>query len=105
MLYGDIGADYAGLLDQGGDDVLDGGLGDDIIDGQLGQDTVTFASIVAAVTVDLAAGTATGQGNDTLAGIENIIGSSRADRLLGDVGRNVDQRRRRRRCLNGRDGE
>jgi len=89
MLYGDIGADYIALLDSGGDDVLDGGLGNDIIDGQLGRDTASFASVDAAVIVDLSAGTATGQGNDLLLGIENITGSSRGDTLRGDGSSNV----------------
>ena len=89
MLYGDIGADYIALLDQGGDDTLDGGLGDDIIDGQLGTDTASFASVAAAVVVDLALGTATGQGNDVLVSIENLVGSSRNDQLSGDGGNNT----------------
>ena len=42
-----------------------------------------------AVTVSLAAGTATGQGSDTLTDIENITGSAYADTLTGDGNANV----------------
>jgi hypothetical protein len=40
------------------------------------------------VVVDLAAGTATGWGADTLTGIEDVIGSAHADLLTGDGGPN-----------------
>jgi Ca2+-binding RTX toxin-like protein len=69
---------------QGGDDVLDGGLGDDYLDGQGGSDTAAFNSILAAVTVNLATGVATGQGTDTLIRIENLLGSALSDTLRGD---------------------
>jgi Ca2+-binding RTX toxin-like protein len=72
----------------GGDDRLDGGLGDDVLNGQDGSDTVMFSGLALAVVVDLAAGTATGQGTDRISGIENIIGSSRSDVLKGDIGTN-----------------
>ena len=104
MLYGDIGADFIGLLDAGGDDVLDGGEGNDILDGQLGIDTASFASLALAVTVDLQAGTATGQGDDLLFGIENITGSTRADTLLGDAGANAIDGGRGNDVINGRAG-
>lgn len=60
-----------------------GGPGNDVIDGRAGDDTVIhFGS--GPVIVDLAAGTVTGEGNDTLAGIENVWGTSGNDSLSGD---------------------
>lgn len=70
-----------------GDDVLVGGEGDDALDGEAGQDTASFPGSTA-VTADLAAGTASGASTDTLAGIENLIGSSGKDILRGDGGPN-----------------
>lgn len=48
---------------------------DDSITGD-GTTTVSYASATGAVTVDLSAGTATGDGSDTLSGITGVIGSS-----------------------------
>jgi Ca2+-binding RTX toxin-like protein len=87
-LYGDIDGAFAALLDVGGNDTIDGGLGDDLIDGQLGIDTAAFSTEAAAVVADLLIGTATGQGADTLAGIENLVGSALNDYLRGDQGAN-----------------
>jgi len=50
--------------------------GDDTIDGRGGADFASFFASPAPVTVDLAAGTATGEGTDTLTGIENVNGSA-----------------------------
>jgi RTX calcium-binding nonapeptide repeat (4 copies)/Divergent InlB B-repeat domain len=69
-----------------GDDTLSLGDGADTGSGGAGTDTVAFG---AAVHVNLAAGTATGQGADTLATIENVDGSRAADTLRGSAGRNV----------------
>ena len=80
--YGDIGSDN--LSGGGGNDFLDGGLGNDAIDGGAGIDTVSFSESPFPVTVDLAAGSASdGQSNDTLIGIEDVIGSHGNDILLG----------------------
>src|SRR5262249_11812302 len=64
------------LVGSSGDDTIDGGLGDDEILGVDGNDTVSFASSTQPVNVDLAAGTATGAGNDSHSHIGDIIGSS-----------------------------
>lgn len=72
--------DYDVFIPLGGDDVLDGGLG---------FDWVGFYPAPGPVTVDLSLGTATGDGSDTLAGIERIDGSRFDDTLTGDVGPNV----------------
>lgn len=66
-----------------GADTLDGGGGDDLLDGGDGIDTLLFATATGGVTVDLAAGTSTGQGSDTLIGIENVTGTAFADSLAG----------------------
>jgi len=73
----------------GGDDVICGGLGNDGITGGTGVDTVSYAESATAVTVDLGAGTASGEGTDTLAGIENVTGSALADKLTGNASANV----------------
>jgi hypothetical protein len=63
---------------------------DDAIDGGTGTDTVDYSGVTTAVTVDIAAGTATGgSGDDTLTNIENVIGSANNDSLTGDAGANV----------------
>ncbi|WP_269714068.1 hypothetical protein [Caulobacter sp. NIBR2454] len=70
----------------GGNDQLDGGAGDDTLDGGVGDDLAVFYSATVAVTVDLAILTAqnTRQGNDTLVGIEGLVGSIFGDILQGD---------------------
>jgi Ca2+-binding RTX toxin-like protein len=71
-----------------GNDTLIGRTGDDKLDGEAGTDTASFPGSTP-VTVDLATGTASGSSIDTLAGIENVTGSSGADVLKGDANRNV----------------
>jgi Ca2+-binding RTX toxin-like protein len=72
----------------GANDILQGGLGDDVLDGGTGTgDTADFLSLpegTAAVQVNLLAGTATGQGTDTLEGIEKVNGSDFGDSIVGD---------------------
>ena len=79
------------LAGLGGDDVLDGGAGNDLLNGGAGLDTASFASATGGVTVSLAVTSAqnTGAGKDTLVSIENLTGSSYADKLTGDVNANV----------------
>jgi Ca2+-binding RTX toxin-like protein len=81
------------LLGGAGDDSLDGaagkdtllgGAGNDLLNGGAGKDTASFRG-AGRVTVDLVAKTATGEGSDTLAGIENLRGSSGKDILRGDA--------------------
>ncbi len=72
-----------------GDDQLNGGTGNDQLLGMDGTDTVIFATSAAGVVVDLAAGTATGDGTDSVVQAENAIGSARADKLVGTSGTNV----------------
>lgn len=64
-------------------DRLHGGEGNDQLDGGSGTDWAEFDG-GASVNVDLTAGTAFGQGNDTLFNIENVLGSSFNDIIKGN---------------------
>ncbi|HJZ34030.1 MAG TPA: hypothetical protein VKF35_23130 [Hyphomicrobiaceae bacterium] len=89
------------LKGDGGNNWLTGGInpstlmgrgGDDVLDGHNGwQDTASYAEAANGVTVDLAlAGPQnTGEGSDTLIGIENLTGSAFGDTLKGTSGDNV----------------
>ncbi|MFN7305327.1 MAG: calcium-binding protein, partial [Acetobacteraceae bacterium] len=75
------------LAGGGGDDVLQGGAGNDSISGGAGMDWVTYEELEAgqSVTVNLTTGRATGAaGSDTVGDIENVMGGSGNDSLLGD---------------------
>ena len=78
-----------------GNDVLEGGLGNDTIDGGGGTDTASYEHAAGAVTVTLfnnttGNGNSSGaDGNDTLAGIENLTGSAFNDTLTGNALNNV----------------
>ncbi|HEY5798543.1 MAG TPA: family 16 glycoside hydrolase, partial [Bosea sp. (in: a-proteobacteria)] len=73
-----------------GDDVLQGGAGDDLLDGGEGVDTADYGDDTAGVTVDLAAGSASGDeaGEDELVSIENVIGGVGDDVIAGNAGDN-----------------
>jgi Ca2+-binding RTX toxin-like protein len=83
------------FLGDGADNLFMPLSGDDSVDGGSGRDLVTFVWAAdldsgdpLGVNVDLAAGTATGEGSDTLAGIEDVFGSEGEDVLRGDDGPN-----------------
>ncbi|MCB2113843.1 MAG: hypothetical protein KDD85_09900 [Parvularculaceae bacterium] len=83
VLSGDAGADS--LIGSGGTDTLTGGAGADALNGGAGSDTADYSASGAGVTVKIWAGTGVGgdaQG-DTLIKIENLVGSSFNDRLIG----------------------
>jgi Ca2+-binding RTX toxin-like protein len=83
-MLGDAGNDT--LTGGDGRDVLIGGAGADMLDGGNGIDTATYAASSAAISLNLATGVNTGgdaQG-DTLANIEQIVGSAFADSITGD---------------------
>jgi Ca2+-binding RTX toxin-like protein len=87
------GEDYSDtLIGHGGDDVLETGRGDDTLDGGAGNDLASYAGSFYAVTIDLAAGTATTEDAvDLLLSIENAIGSKRDDTISGDgLGNRLD---------------
>ncbi|MGB0694185.1 MAG: hypothetical protein ACPGOY_00955 [Rhodospirillaceae bacterium] len=69
----------------GGDDTISGSSGNDTIDGGNDTDTLSYDSDTQGVTVDLSAGTATGNGigTDSLSNIEGVIGGSGNDSLKG----------------------
>jgi len=69
-----------------GNDSLRGRGGADTLIGGLGNDTADYSQESAFVTVNLAAGTASGTsaGTDSLSGIEEVRGSAFADTLTGD---------------------
>ena len=86
-LSGLEGADS--LLGLGGNDVLVPGLGSDpVVSGGDDRDVVSYGSVPGPVGIDLAAGTSTGTGSDTLSGIEDAVGSPAGDTLAGDSGPN-----------------
>ena len=87
QVHGGAGDDV--VAGDAGDDLLSGGAGDDLIVGGEGTDTVTYAGSASGVQVDLEAETATGEGDDTVIGVENVVGSSHDDTLAGDAGANV----------------
>jgi len=74
IVYGGNGADH--VTGGGGDDVFEIARGDNVFSGGGGFNTVSFADSAAIVTVDLAAGTATAAGNDTLSGVQRLIGGN-----------------------------
>jgi Ca2+-binding RTX toxin-like protein len=85
------GAGNNKLYGGGGNDSLLSGPGADLLDGGPGSDTAQYNLSTAGVTIDLAAGTASGgyaQG-DTLISIENLAGSSHNDILYGNSGNNL----------------
>lgn len=84
------GGDGADVLFGGvGDDILIGGLGSDTLYGGTGIDLADFSSSSNALNINLLSGTATGQGNDRLFDIENIVGSRFNDTIVGNDVTNV----------------
>jgi Ca2+-binding RTX toxin-like protein len=86
VLLGQRGNDRLSGL--GGSDLLSGTDGNDAINGGAGPDLAFYRSSPRGVRVDLAQGIATGWGRDRLRSIEDVVGSSHADRLLGNGGAN-----------------
>ncbi|WP_437366695.1 calcium-binding protein, partial [Inquilinus limosus] len=88
-LRGGVGND--GLEGGDGDDLLRGGAGSDVLVGGSGSDFANYQGSTAGVKVDLRSGTGSGGDaeGDMLAEIENLYGSSWADELIGDDGRNI----------------
>jgi CSLREA domain-containing protein len=97
-----------GLCGGAGNDILDGSAGNDHLDGGANNDilvpgtgldrviggsnsdTVSYASSPRAVNLDLRLSTAlaTGQGRDTISGVENVVGTRFADVIRGSNGGN-----------------
>jgi Ca2+-binding RTX toxin-like protein len=53
------------------------------VQGGPGLDTASYSDSLSAVTVDLLATTASGDGDDTLSGMERVLGSPFGDHLIG----------------------
>ena len=89
VLSGAAGADS--LSGGAGNDTLVGGADADSLDGGAGTDIADYSASAAGVTIDLAAGTGSGgdAAGDTLAGVENVVGSTSADVLAGDANANL----------------
>ena len=68
---------------------LAGNSGNNTLDGAGGFDSASYAGATAGVRIDLVAGTATGQGSDTLLSIERVFGSAFADSMLGSAGADI----------------
>lgn len=97
--YLKLGGSSGGQLEGGdGDDVLVGsdgydyfipGAGNDVIQGGAGQDTLNMSSVPGGVSVNLATGIVTGQGTDTVSGIELVYATGNDDTLVGDAADNT----------------
>jgi Ca2+-binding RTX toxin-like protein len=75
------------IIGGAGNDTLEGAAGNDSLVGSDGVDTASYNNATAAVSVNLALTSAqntVGAGTDTLATIENLIGSAYKDTLVGD---------------------
>ena len=82
-LSGGLGRDT--IIGGDGDDTLLGGTDNDSLLGSNGTDLASYASATSAITVDLGAGSSAGAlGNDTLSSIENILGGSGNDSIIGN---------------------
>lgn len=90
-LTGATGAGIANHLQgMAGDDRLSGSGGGDTIDGGDGNDTVDYGDLTAAIQVDLGLSQGTGGAalGDTYISVENAIGGSGNDQLMGSGGNN-----------------
>ena len=90
------GGDFNAALGGEGNDLLQGGGGQDILLGEQGDDRLNGGGSIfdvasyffspAPVTASLATGLATGEGNDSLTGIEGLEGSPNNDTFTGGPG-------------------
>jgi Ca2+-binding RTX toxin-like protein len=87
-LTGNDGMDT--LEGDAGNDLIIGGAGADSIDGGADTDTVSYSGSAAAVAINLAAGSGSGgdAAGDTIANVENIIGSAFNDVISGNADSN-----------------
>jgi len=76
------------LIGDAGFSTFEPGPGDDFVDGAGGDDYVSYDNAPGPMTVNLATGTATGEGTDTLTNIDNVFGSGFADTLAGNAAAN-----------------
>ena len=96
VVSGEGGAGTGGRFDFGlttlgrtGDDHVSGSAGTDTLDGGEGKDTVDYSAEGAIAVLGLPGGSVTTQdGADTLASIENVIGSPKDDTIIGSGAEN-----------------
>jgi T5SS/PEP-CTERM-associated repeat protein len=91
-LYGGPGDDQ--VYGEGGNDLIIGGdgRGNDYYDGGSGNNTVEYQSATLPINVNLETGTASGDpdiGTDTLVNIQNVIGGSGNDTIIGNAQDNI----------------
>ncbi len=77
------------LEGRGGDDVIRPFGGDDVVVGGTGRDMMNFFGLSGPVTANLATGTATGEGSDTMSEVEDLTGGNGNDSLTGDANPNI----------------
>jgi Ca2+-binding RTX toxin-like protein len=81
VLWGNDGNDW--LEGESGNDTFYGGLGNDDFIGDSGADTVDFADSPAGIEADVSLGFASGEGDDSIGGVEIIKGSAFNDTITG----------------------
>jgi Ca2+-binding RTX toxin-like protein len=93
-LFGGNGNDVMSFGDdkeeQFGSAIFAGGPGDDAMQGDPDSGgTLDYSSALAAVTVDLVGGKATGEGSDTFADMAHVTGSESDDSVIADAAFNI----------------
>ena len=87
-LYGGTGVDT--LNGGNGNDTLSGGAGADVLDGGAGIDVADYSTAGAAISINIATGTYTGDAaGDSLTSIEGFITTGFNDTLVGDASANA----------------
>jgi len=88
-IFGGAGSDNANGGDGDGD-IVSGDAGTDSLDGGPGaRDIVSYSSATrGAVQINLASNLAKGDGHDSIAGFEDVVGSPQGDNIVGDGGPN-----------------
>ena len=90
--------DFEALVGSPYDDTLTGDAssniiaplgGNDTCEGGSGEDYIEFVVSSAGVVVNLMTGTATGEGTDTIANFEDVVGSPGNDTITGNTGNNL----------------
>ncbi len=96
VVYGNGGNDtFTGgegndwLFGGSGNDTFFAADGNDVIVGNGGFDTYDASQLTTGVSINLGLGTAQGPGNQTVTGIEQVIGSDFADSIIGSAGDDV----------------
>jgi Ca2+-binding RTX toxin-like protein len=79
-----IGIDVENITGGAAGDILRSGTLSNVLNGGGGIDTASYSNAIGPITASLA-GTATGDGADTLLGFENLTGSPQNDVLTGDA--------------------